>query len=97
MSTIGDADGDHSRVTSAEAQREHKKCKIRRELFLEWMEYRFSRKRRNKRIARRYFKPAPQDGRPAYPLTSVLRVHCLQLFFSLRDLDMENVLRDRTG
>lgn len=81
-----------SQLTFAEAEYEHKKRKTRREIFLEQMEGLIPWKRLEKRIARYYVKSGSQGGRPAYPLPSMLRVHCLQLFYNLSDPGMEDAL-----
>jgi IS5 family transposase len=40
-------------------------------------------KRLEKKIVRYYAKAGSLDGRPAYPLPAMLRVHGLQLFYNL--------------
>ncbi|MEP1216462.1 MAG: IS3 family transposase, partial [Marinobacter sp.] len=39
----------------------------------------------------RYY-PKGQNGRPPYPLSAMLRVHCMQLFYNLSDPAMEDAL-----
>ena len=41
-------------------------------------------KRLEKKVARYY--PKGQNGRPPYPLSAMLRVHCMQLFYNLSEL-----------
>lgn len=43
-----------------------------------------------KRICRHYYKG--KTGRPPYPLPTMLRVYCLQLFYNLSDPAMEDAL-----
>lgn len=43
-----------------------------------------------KKIARYY--PKGQNGRFPYPLSAMLRVHCMHLFYSLSDPAMEDAL-----
>ncbi len=81
-----------SQLTFAEAEYENKKHKTRRELFLERMEGLIPWKRLEKKIIRYYAKAGPQGGRPAYPLPTMLRVHCLQLFYNLSDPGLEDAL-----
>jgi len=81
-----------SQLTFAEAEYEHKKRKTRRELFLERMEALIPWQRLEKKIVRYYAKAGPQGGRPAYPLATMLRVHCLQLFYNLSDPGLEDTL-----
>jgi IS5 family transposase len=49
-------------------------------------------KRLEKKVARYYAKAGAQGGRPAYPLPTMLRVHCMQLFYNLSDPGMEDAL-----
>jgi len=77
-------------MTFAEAEYQHKKRKTRREIFLERMDTLISWQRLEKRIARYY--PKGQNGRPPYPLSAMLRVHCMQLFYNLSDPAMEDAL-----
>ena len=48
--------------------------------------------RLEKRIARYYAKSGAQGGRPPYPLPTMLRVHCLQLFYNHSDPALEDAL-----
>jgi IS5 family transposase len=81
-----------TQLTFAEAEFENKKRKTRREIFLERMEGLIPWKRLEKKVARYYAKSGSQGGRPAYPLDTMLRVHCLQLFYNLSDPAMEDAL-----
>lgn len=47
-------------------------------------------KQLEKKVARHY--PAGQNGWPLYPLSAMLRVHCMQLFYNLSDSAMEDAL-----
>ena len=82
-----------SQLTFAEAEYEYKKRKTKREVFLERMDGLVPWKRLEKKIVRYYAKGGPQGGRPAYPLSSMLRVHCLQLFYNLSDPGMDDATR----
>lgn len=79
-------------LTFSEAEYNVKKRKTRREQFLERMDVLIPWGRLEKKIARYYAKPGAQGGRPPYPLSSMLRVHCLQLFYNLSDPAMEDAL-----
>lgn len=76
--------------TFAELEHDHKKRKTRRELFLERMEALIPWKRLENRV-RRYY-PTAGRGRRPYPLRTMLRVHCVQLFYNLSDPAMEDLL-----
>lgn len=69
---------------------DQKKRKTRREVFLERMDGLIPWKRLEKRI-RRYY-PKAGNGRHAYPLSIMLRIHCVQLFYNLSDPAMEDML-----
>jgi transposase, IS5 family len=81
-----------SQLTFAEAEYANKKRKTRREKFLEKMDELMPWARLEKKIARYYVKSGTQGGRPPYPLSTMLRVHCLQLFYNLSDPGMEDAL-----
>src|SRR5690554_7038717 len=68
-----------SQLTFAEAEYQNKKRKTRREIFLEKMDAIIPWKRLENRAAKHY--PKGEMGRPPYPLSVMLRVHCLQLFY----------------
>jgi len=77
--------------TFADLEYEHKKRKTRREKFLERMDGLIPWKRLEKKIARHYPKSG-RRGRPPYPLSVMLRIHCVQLFYNLSDPAMEDML-----
>ena len=77
-------------ITFSDVEFANKKRKTRRELFLERMEGLIPWKRLEKKIRKHY--PKPGRGRPPYPLSVMLRVHCVQLFYDLSDPAMEDVL-----
>lgn len=79
-----------TQLTFAEAEYAMKKRKTRREVFLEKMDTLIPWKRIEKKIGRHYHKG--KTGRPPYPLSTMLRVHCLQLFYNLSDPAMEDAL-----
>jgi hypothetical protein len=71
-----------SQITFAEAEYSIKK-KTRREIFLGKMETLIPWKKLEKILAKHY--PKGQLGRPPYPLSTMLRVHAMQLFCNLSD------------
>lgn len=75
----------------SELEYDHKKRKTRREKFLERMDALIPWKRLEKRIRKHYPKTGGR-GRPPYPLSVMLRVHCVQLFYNLSDPAMEDML-----
>ncbi len=77
-------------ITFSEAEYQIKKRKTRREIFLERMDKLIPWKQLEKKVARYY--PKGQTGRPPYPLPTMLRVHCMQLFYNLSDPAMEDAL-----
>lgn len=77
-------------ITFSEAEYQTKKRKTRREIFLERMDKLLPWKQLEKKVARYY--PKGQNGRPPYPLSAMLRVHCMQLFYNLSDPAMEDAL-----
>lgn len=79
-----------TQLTFSEAEYTHKKRKTRREKFLEQMDDLIPWKQLEKKIARHY--PKPGNGRRPYPLSVMLRVHCMQLFYNLSDPAMEDAL-----
>ena len=73
------------------AELEHvKKRRTRRELFLEKMDKLVPWERLERRIEPFYAKAG--RGRRPYPLSVMLRVHCVQLFYNLSDPGMEDLL-----
>jgi IS5 family transposase len=79
-------------MTFSKAEYQNKKRKTRREILLERM--RMDKltpwDQMEKKVARYY--PKGQNGWPPYPLSSMLRVHCMQLFYNLSDPAMEDAL-----
>ena len=76
--------------TFADLEYQGKKRKTRRELFLERMDSLIPWQRLEDRIRPVY--PKPGRGRHSYPLSAMLRVHCVQLFYNLSDPGMEDLL-----
>lgn len=70
-------------MSFAEAEYENKSHKTRRELFLERMESLVPWAKLERKLAKHY--PKGENGRPPYPLRTMLRVHCLQLLYNLSD------------
>ncbi len=77
-------------ITFSELEYENKKRKTRREKFLERMDALIPWEKLEKKVRRHY--PKRGRGRPAYPLSVMLRVHCVQLFYNLSDPAMEDML-----
>ena len=77
-------------ATFAELEHDSKKRRTRREVFLEKMDRLAPWERLEKRIEP--FHPKPGRGRRPYPLGTMLRVHCVQLFYNLSDPGMEDLL-----
>ena len=67
-----------------------KKRKTRREVFLERMDGLVPWERLEQRIRPVY--PKAGKGRRPYALPVMLRIHCVQLFYNLRDPGMEDLL-----
>ena len=76
--------------TFAELEHDSKKRRTRREVFLEKMDALVPWKRLEARIEPFY--PKAGRGRRPYPLSVMLRVHCVQLFYNLSDPGMEDLL-----
>ncbi len=76
--------------TFADLEYQGKKRKTRRELFLERMDGLIPWQRLEERIRPCY--PKAGRGRHPYPLSVMLRVHCVQLFYNLSDPGMEDLL-----
>jgi len=91
---MGSVDGTEvsvvSQVTFAEREHDQKKRRTRREVFLAKMEGLIPWERLEGLIAPVY--PKAGRGRRPYPLRSMLRVHCVQLFYNLSDPGMEDLL-----
>lgn len=77
-------------LSFSEAEYHHKKRKTRREKFLEQMNALIPWKCLEKKIAKHY--PRSGNGRRPYPLSTMLRIHCMQLFYNLSDPAMEDAL-----
>ena len=76
--------------TFADLDYEHKKRKTRREAFLDRMDGLIPWEQLEERIRLHY--PTAGRGRRPYPLATMLRVHCVQLFYNLSDPGMEDLL-----
>ena len=70
-------------ATFAELEHDSKRRRTRREIFLEKMDRLVPWKRLEKRIEPFY--PKAGRGRRPYPLRTMLRVHCVQLFHDPSD------------
>ena len=77
-------------ATFSELDHDLKKRRTRREVFLEKMDRLVPWERLETRIEPFY--PKPGRGRRPYPLRTMLRVHCVQLFYNLSDPGMEDLL-----
>ena len=80
----------HQQPTFSEAEYNQKRRKTRREKFLERMDELVPWKKLEKKIKPHY--PKNGHGRQPYPLSVMLRVHCMQLFYNLSDPAMEDAL-----
>ena len=76
--------------TFSDLEYQGKKRKTRRELFLERMDGLIPWQKLEGRIAPFY--PKAGRGRHPYPLSVMLRIHCVQLFYNLSDPGMEDLL-----
>ncbi len=74
----------------AELEHDLKKRRTRREKFLSKMDGLIPWSRLESRIEPFY--PKAGRGRRPYPLSSMLRVHCVQLFYNVSDPGMEDLL-----
>ena len=77
-------------ATFAELEHDSKRRRTRREIFLEKMDRLIPWERLEKRVEPFY--PKAGRGRRPYPLRTMLRVHCVQLFHDLSDPGMEDLL-----
>ena len=77
-------------ATFAELEHDSKRRRTPRGIFLEKMDRLVPWKRLEKRIEPFY--PKAGRGRRPYPLRTMLRVHCVQLFYNLSDPGMEDLL-----
>ena len=80
---------DHQ-LTFADSEFSQKRRKTRKEIFLERMDNLIPWKRLEKIITPHY--PKAGKGRRPYPLSSMLRIHCMQNWYSLSDPAMEDAL-----
>ena len=76
--------------TFADLEYEGKKLKTRREKFLERMDGLIPWEQLEERV--RPFYPKAGRGRRPYELSTMLRTHCVQLFYNLSDPGMEDML-----
>ena len=76
--------------TFADLEYDGKKRKTRREIFLERMDSLIPWDQLEEHI--RPFYPKAGRGRRPYELSVMLRIHCVQLFYSLSDPGMEDML-----
>ena len=79
-----------TQATFAELEYMAKKRKTRREKFLERMDGLVPWKELEEAIRPHY--PKAGRGRRPYPLSAMLRVHCVQLFYNMSDPAMEDML-----
>ena len=77
-------------LTFSEAEYNNKRRKTRREKFLEQMDQLIPWKRLEKKI--RPYYPKNGQGRQPYRMSTMLRIHCMQLFYNLSDPAMEDAL-----
>ena len=77
-------------ATFSELEHDSKKRRTRRELFLEKMDGLVPWEALEALIEPFY--PKPGRGRRPYPLRTMLRVHCVQLWYDLSDPGMEDLL-----
>jgi hypothetical protein len=82
-----------NQLTFSEAEYNNKRRKTRREKFLEQMDQLIPWKRLEKKIKPYY--PKNGQGRQPYPMSTMLRIHCMQLFYNLSDPAMEDALSSR--
>jgi IS5 family transposase len=81
-----------SQRSFSELEFDTKKRKTRRELFLDKLEVLMPWQKLEAPIARYYAKAGSQGGRPPYPLSTMVRVHLMQLVYNLSDPAMEDAL-----
>ena len=82
--------GAMAQTSFSELEHDLKKRRTRRELFFERMDELVPWERLERRIEPFY--PKAGRGRRPYPLSVMLRVHCVQLFYNLSDPGMEDLL-----
>jgi transposase, IS5 family len=81
-----------SQRSFSELEFDIKKRKTRREVFLDKLEVLMPWQKLEAPIARYYAKAGSQGGRPPYPLSTMLKVHLMQLVYNLSDPAMEDAL-----
>lgn len=79
-----------SQLSFSDAEGQAKRKQTRREKFLAEMEKLLPWKELASPISRYYSKSL--TGRKPYPLSAMLRIHCMQLFYNLSDPAMEDML-----
>ncbi len=79
-----------SQLTFAEAEYAIKKRKTRREKFFEQLDVLIPWDKLEQQLAKKYSKG--KTGRPPYALSSMLRVHVMQIVYNLSDPEMEDFL-----
>lgn len=79
-----------NQMSFAEIEYQNKKRKTRREKFLERMDSLIPWGGLVKELEPHYYKG--RTGRPPYALETMLRIHCMQLFYNLSDPGMEDAL-----
>lgn len=79
-----------SQLSFSDAEGQAKRKQTRREKFLQQMDGLLPWKELERPIARYYSKSL--RGRKPYPLSAMLRIHCMQLFYNLSDPAMEDSL-----
>jgi len=79
-----------TQLSFSDAEGQAKRKQTRREKFLSQMDELLPWKELERPITRYYSKSL--RGRKPYPLTSMLRIHCMQLFYNLSDPAMEDSL-----
>ena len=77
-------------LSFSDLEYKNKKRKTRRERFLDRMDNLIPWALLLKLLTRHY--PKGNRGRPPYPLETMLRIHCMQLFYNLSDPAMEDAL-----
>ena len=77
-------------LSFADSEYQSKRRQTRKEKFLERMETLVPWKRMESVVEPHY--PKPGNGRRPYPLMTMLRIHCLQQWYSLSDPAMEDAL-----
>ena len=82
-----------AQASFAELEHDLKKRRTRRELFLEKMDKLVPWERLERRLEPFY--PKAGRGRRPYPLSVMLRVHCVQLFYNLSDPEMHQTKKGK--